>query len=71
MRICYLILCHKNEKQIASLVEQLDDKDVVFCIHVDKKANLVPPPKKAMSILLMMIAVSILNGAIWGWLLQH
>lgn len=40
MRICYLILCHKNEQQINSLIKQLDDKDVTFCIHVDKKAQL-------------------------------
>lgn len=45
MRICYTILCHKNGKQVASLIEQLDDEDVFFCIHVDKKAGLLFSPR--------------------------
>lgn len=39
MRICYLILCHKNDKQLDKLIRQLSDDDSDFYIHVDKKTS--------------------------------
>ena len=39
MKICYLILCHTNEDQVASLIDQLSDDSVDIFVHVDKKAQ--------------------------------
>lgn len=46
MKICYLILCKKNAEQVAALVDQLDDEEVYFCIHVDKNSEISIPPRK-------------------------
>ncbi len=46
MKICYLILCHKNEKQVTTLIEQLGEEETDFFIHVDKKAKLSIPTKR-------------------------
>lgn len=45
MRVCYLILCHKNQWQVQLLINQLDDKDVFFGVHVDKKSKITIPQK--------------------------
>lgn len=42
MKIAFLILCHKNPKQINCLIETLNDVDVDFYLHVDKKSNILP-----------------------------
>lgn len=39
MNIAYLILCHKNPKQVQMLVNTLKAKHTDFYIHVDKKTN--------------------------------
>lgn len=40
MKIAFLILCHKNPTQINYLIDLLDDNDVDFYFHVDKKSNI-------------------------------
>lgn len=40
MRIAYLILCHKNPRQVEKLIQQLDDGNSDFFLHVDKKADI-------------------------------
>lgn len=40
MKIHYVILAHKNPAQLRRLVRALDDKNVAFHIHVDKKTDL-------------------------------
>lgn len=37
MKICYLLLCHKNINQINELINALDSKESFFIIHFDKK----------------------------------
>ena len=37
MRIAYLILCHKNADQVSTLINQLDNEQVDFYVHIDKK----------------------------------
>ncbi|OEY71663.1 beta-1,6-N-acetylglucosaminyltransferase [Salegentibacter salarius] len=39
MNINYLILAHNNPKQLLRLVRHLNEPDVYFYIHIDKKAN--------------------------------
>ena len=39
MKITYLILCHKDPGQVARLIARLDQPDVSFVIHVDKRAK--------------------------------
>ena len=39
MNIAYLVLCHKNPKQVTSLINSLSNDNVDFYIHVDKKAR--------------------------------
>lgn len=46
MRICYLLLCHKNEDQVCSLINQLSNSDCDFCVHVDKKIDRFKLPEK-------------------------
>ncbi|WP_279155155.1 hypothetical protein [Thomasclavelia cocleata] len=46
MKIAFLILCHKNPMQINYLIDMLDDKDVDFYLHVDKKSNIINEIKK-------------------------
>lgn len=38
MRIAYLLLCHKNEEQVETLIDQLSSDNVDFYIHIDKKS---------------------------------
>lgn len=40
MKIAFLILCHKSPRQINYLIDLLDDNDVDFYFHVDKKSNI-------------------------------
>ena len=40
MKIAFLILCHKNPTQINYLIDLLDDNDVDFYFHVDKKSSI-------------------------------
>ena len=40
MKIAYIILCHKNAKQINMMIDALNDKENTFFIHLDKKANI-------------------------------
>ncbi|RYY08219.1 MAG: hypothetical protein EOP43_00655 [Sphingobacteriaceae bacterium] len=40
MKIAYLILVHKNPKQVARLINRLNVENAIFSIHVDFKANL-------------------------------
>lgn len=42
MRIAYLILCHKNPKQVEKLIQQLDDGNCDFFLHIDKKVDISP-----------------------------
>jgi Core-2/I-Branching enzyme len=37
--LAYLILCHKNPRQVIRLIERLREDDTVFVIHVDKRSN--------------------------------
>ena len=39
MKICYLILAHKNPEQLRRLVSALDDTGVNFFIHVNKRSQ--------------------------------
>lgn len=40
MKIAFLILCHKKPNQINKLINTLNDKDVSFFMHVDKKSDI-------------------------------
>lgn len=40
MKIAYLILCHKNSVQVNSLLRQLNNDNVDFYIHIDKKSRM-------------------------------
>ena len=40
MKIAYIILCHKNAKQINMMIDVLNDKENAFFIHLDKKSNI-------------------------------
>lgn len=40
MKIAYLILVHKNPKQVARLINRLNVENAIFSIHVDFNANL-------------------------------
>lgn len=40
MKIAYLILVHKNPKQVARLINRLNVENTIFSIHVDHNANL-------------------------------
>lgn len=66
MKICYLILCKKNAEQVAALVDQLDDEEVYFCIHVDKNSEISIPPAREIFLLRKMTIVLQFDGAIWG-----
>jgi len=39
MKLAILILCHKNPKQINMFCEKLENEDITFFIHIDKKAS--------------------------------
>lgn len=39
MKIAIAMLCHKNVEQIDSLIHALENDDISFFIHVDKKSN--------------------------------
>lgn len=53
MKIAFLILCHKNPTQVNKLITVLNDKDVAFYIHVDKKSNMSINIKKGDNIHLL------------------
>lgn len=38
MKIAVAMLCHKNVKQINSLIQAMENEDISFFIHVDKKS---------------------------------
>lgn len=38
MKIAVAMLCHKNVKQINSLIQAMESEDISFFIHVDKKS---------------------------------
>lgn len=40
-RMAYAIQCHKNADQVNRLINILQDEDVDFFIHVDKKSNII------------------------------
>ena len=40
MKIAFLVLCHKNPKQINLMLDALNNEDVDFYIHIDKKSNI-------------------------------
>jgi hypothetical protein len=40
--IAYLILAHHQPRHLGRLVEQLDDGNATFLIHVDRKSDLAP-----------------------------
>ena len=40
MKIAYLILAHNNMKHLERLIEALNDDEVSFFIHIDKKVNM-------------------------------
>jgi len=40
VKIAYLVLAHKNPRQLARLISQLKTDDSTFIIHIDKKSNL-------------------------------
>lgn len=39
MKIAYLILAHKEPKQLYNMIEKLHSKDVHFFVHIDTKSN--------------------------------
>jgi hypothetical protein len=42
MKKAYLIMVHKNPRQMARLIHSLNHPDVDFFIHVDKKSDAQP-----------------------------
>ena len=42
MRIAYLILAHRQPRHLGRLVEQLDDGNATFLIHVDRNSDIAP-----------------------------
>lgn len=42
MRIAYLILAHHQPKHVGALIEQLDDGNARFFVHVDRKSDIAP-----------------------------
>jgi hypothetical protein len=42
MRIAYLILAHHQPKHVGAMIEQLDDGNARFFIHVDRKSDIAP-----------------------------
>lgn len=42
MKIAYLILVHKNPKQVARLIRRLNIENTIFSIHVDLNTNVEP-----------------------------
>lgn len=42
MRIAYLILAHHQPKLVGAMIEQLDDGNARFFIHVDRKSDIAP-----------------------------
>ena len=42
VRIAYLILAHRQPRHLGRLVEQLDDGNATFLIHVDRNSDIAP-----------------------------
>ena len=40
LKICFLVLCHKNEEQLRELIGVLDSKNTFFYIHIDKSSDM-------------------------------
>jgi len=38
MKLAYIIMCHKNSRQVSDLIEQVRSPDIDVFIHIDKKA---------------------------------
>ncbi|HET9376425.1 MAG TPA: beta-1,6-N-acetylglucosaminyltransferase [Chthoniobacterales bacterium] len=38
-KLIFFVLCHKNPQQVIKLVERLRDRDSIFVLHVDSRAN--------------------------------
>jgi len=38
--IAYLIQAHNNEKHLSEMISSLNNKEVSFFIHIDKKSNI-------------------------------
>lgn len=53
MKIAFLVLCHKNEKQINRLLDVLDDNGTDFYIHLDKKSLLESKIRNASNIYIL------------------
>lgn len=53
MRIAYIILCHKNAKQMNMMLDVLNDEENTFFIHLDKKSNIESLIKKGSNIHLL------------------
>ncbi len=49
MKIAYIILVHKNPKQVARLINKLNTENTVFSIHVDYNANIEDFKKEILS----------------------
>lgn len=42
MRIAYLILAHHQPQHLGALIEQLDDGNAHFFVHIDRKSDIEP-----------------------------
>ena len=45
-KLCVLIFGHKHINYITKLIKKLENKDIYFLIHIDKKSNLINEYKK-------------------------
>lgn len=53
MNIAYIVLCHKNVKQINEMIDLLNDEKNAFFIHIDKKSSIEDKLKKADNIFIL------------------
>lgn len=65
MNLAYLILAYKNPEQLGRLVRRLDDKNVRFFIHIDKK-QAIEPFKKAVEGLKRKVTFVKRERSAWG-----
>lgn len=65
MKVAYLILAHKNPSQLQNLISALEDENVCFYIHIDKKSTEdFQPIKSGVSPITFIERISVTWG---GW----
>lgn len=45
-KMAYVLLCHKNAEQVNLLIQELNDENIDFFVHVDKKSLIQPQINK-------------------------